>query len=345
MKILVIGGSGFIGNRLVKDLISHNHEIFLLVRPQSRKKVSNAFSNYKVKIIEGDIEKTDVLSNISSMSEDIDSIECVVHLAALYEIEAGLTDSYMMNVVGTQNVINFIQKMKSIKFFHYFSTYAVNPCSRGTVSEDFLSKGEHAFEDNYSKTKNDAEHLVRRRVPPHISTIIHRPGIIIGDSEQGLMDKHDGPYYFFNFIQKLKTIDLITQRLPFLPLPVSRNSLLPVLPVDVLVKWSSHIIRNAKQGKLKCYHLLPKELVNTKDFLERSLSLMGLSLKIIPINNKLLFKPLFPVLNLPKEIIHYMQQETLFLRTNLERDYPELTAPSFQEYLPRIIDGFLRSSP
>jgi thioester reductase-like protein len=344
MKILITGASGFIGNRLVKDLLSHNHEIFLLVRPKSKKKVSNVFSGHNIKIIEGDIEKTDILSNISSMSEDIDSIECVVHLAALYEIEASLTDSYMMNVVGTQNMINFIQNMKSIKYFHYFSTYAVNPSPRGAVSEDFLTKGEHPFHDNYSKTKNDAEHLVRKRIPSHITTIIHRPGVIIGDSEQGQMDKSDGPYYFFNLIQKLKNVDIVAQHLPFIPLPLSRNSLLPVLPVDILVKWSSHIIRNAKPGNLKCYHLIPKELINTKTFLEKSMSLMGLPLKVIPINHKSLFSPLFPVLNLPKEIIHYMQQETLFLRANLEKDYPELAAPSYQEYLPRIIDGYLRSN-
>lgn len=345
MKILVTGASGFIGKRLVKDLLSHNHEIFLLVRPQSKKKVTNTFNGCNVRIIEGDIEKTDILSNISSMSEDLDGIECVVHLAALYEIEASLTEAYMMNVVGTQNIINFIQNMKSIKFFHYFSTYAVNPCTKGTVSEDFLTKGESAFNDNYSKTKNDAEHLVRRRVPSHITTVIHRPGIIIGDSKQGQMDKIDGPYYFFNFILKLKSIDIVTQHLPFLPLPLNQNSLLPVLPVDILINWSSHIIRNTKQGDLRCYHLIPKELINTKSFLEKSMSLMGLPLKVIAVNNKSIFKPIFPALKLPKEIIHYMQQETIFLRSNLEKDFPELTTPSYQEYLPAIIDGYLRSSP
>ena len=33
---------------------------------------------------------------------------------------------------------------------------------------------------------------------------IYRPGIVVGDSKTGEIDKIDGPYYFFKLIQKLR---------------------------------------------------------------------------------------------------------------------------------------------
>ena len=33
---------------------------------------------------------------------------------------------------------------------------------------------------------------------------IYRPGLVVGDSQTGEMDKIDGPYYFFKLIQRLR---------------------------------------------------------------------------------------------------------------------------------------------
>lgn len=343
MKILVTGASGFIGRRLVKELLAQKHELYLLTRPQSSHLSLALFgSSPQVTYIDGDIEDTDVLKKLTSVARHIDEIDCVVHLAALYDLRSSLSESYMKNVIGTQNIISLLKKMKKVTHFHYFSTYAVNTFLKGICSENRLSKDEFAFPDEYTRTKNEAEHIVRERTPKNINVVIHRPGVLIGDSETGEIDKIDGPYYFFDFIRKLKMAGPVAARLPVLPMPLNSQSLLPVLPIDLLVEWSATIISHPPDRKLTCYHLLSQELISTKNFLEEGMRIMGVPAKIIPIKFQKIFPPLFPLLKMPEEIIFYMNQAVVFERTQLQNDYPQFQAPPFREYLPRIIAGYLK---
>lgn len=337
MKILITGGSGFIGRRLALNLISHGHEVYLLVRAKSIKSAIQLFANTPVKFIEGDIEESEVI-NPEQLNE-IQKIDSFIHLAAVYDLKVSPEESYKANVLGTQNILRLIKKMKGLKFFHYFSTYAVNPTLKGLILEDELSDEKNQFNDFYSKAKNLAEHIVRSESFSGVKVIIHRPGIIIGDSNSGLMDKIDGPYYFFDFIMRLKSL-AIAKYLPLLPLPVPKTSRLNVLPVDILVEWSSEIIRNPKQHDLRCYHLVPYEQIGTLIFLKRSLELMELSLKILPVSAPGLFSLIFPFLGIPKETIFYLQQKASFDQSHLREDYPGLMDKPYQEYLPNIIQAY-----
>jgi thioester reductase-like protein len=348
MNILITGASGFIGRRLVKELLSETqtekHKLFLLTRPQSKNACLELFGkDPRITYIEGDIEDTDVLLNIYSVSKVIDQVDTVVHLAALYDLTAGLKESYLKNVIGTQNMINLLKKMKGVKTFHYFSTYAVNPVSEGVVREEQLARDEAPFPNQYTRTKNDAEHLVRNQTPSHIKVVIHRPAVIVGDSETGRLDKIDGPYYFYEFIRKLKMLGPAATRIPVIPMPLSKGSLFPVLPVNYLVKWCAHIITHPPKERLRTYHLVSEELIDTKIFLEDSMELMGVSSKLMPFKYTKVFPPLFPFLNMPTEIIFYMKQAVVFDRKTLSEDYPELKAPPYKEYLPKIIEGYLEA--
>ncbi len=339
MKILITGGSGFIGKRLALNLLTHGHEVYLLIRSKSIKSTIPFFTNTPVKFIEGDIEDSEVIK--PEFMERIQEIDTLIHLAALYDLKAAREESYQANVLGTKNILTLIKKMKALKYFHYFSTYAVNPSLEGLILEDELSNEKNDFNDFYSEAKNKAEHLVREDRLPGVKVIIHRPGIIIGESESGLMDKTDGPYYFFDFIKKLKSMPF-ANFLPFLPLPVPEASRLNVLPVDILVEWSSEIIRNPKGHNLRCYHLVPHEQISTLNFLKRSLELMSIPLKVLPINSPELFFRIFPMLGIPKETIFYLQQRAIFDQKHLMEDYPELIGRPYQEYLPNIIEAYRR---
>ena len=55
---------------------------------------------------------------------------------------------------------------------------------------------------HYHRTKYESERLVREGV--EADTVVFRPGIVVGHSETGEMDKIDGPYYFFKLIQRLR---------------------------------------------------------------------------------------------------------------------------------------------
>jgi NAD(P)-dependent dehydrogenase (short-subunit alcohol dehydrogenase family) len=76
----------------------------------------------------------------------------------------------------------------------------------------------------YFRTKHDAEALVRKDYArPHR---IYRPGIVIGDSRTGAIDKIDGPYYFFRLIKKMR--ETLPPWMPTIGLEGGRLNLVPV---------------------------------------------------------------------------------------------------------------------
>ncbi|MGV0803484.1 SDR family oxidoreductase, partial [Mycolicibacterium elephantis] len=62
---------------------------------------------------------------------------------------------------------------------------------------------------------------------------VYRPGVVVGDSRTGEMDKVDGPYYFFSLLAKLARLPSLT---PVLLPDAGRNNIVPVdFVVDALV--------------------------------------------------------------------------------------------------------------
>ena len=53
-------------------------------------------------------------------------------------------------------------------------------------------------------SKHESEKLVRAEC--QLPWRIYRPGIVVGDSRSGEMDKIDGPYYFFKLLQKMRSL-------------------------------------------------------------------------------------------------------------------------------------------
>jgi len=78
---------------------------------------------------------------------------------------------------------------------------------------------------------------------------IYRPGVVVGDSQTGEMDKIDGPYYFFKLFQRLRK--LLPQWVPIIGIEGGR---LNIVPVDFVVAAMHHI---AHQRGLdgRCFHL------------------------------------------------------------------------------------------
>jgi thioester reductase-like protein len=343
MNILIIGGTGFIGQRLVRKLHQEGQKIFLLVRPASFEKAKKLFQELSdIQFLRGDIENMDLLSDVSQTEKVSEEIDCLVHLAAAYRLDISSHDAYIQNVIGTQNVLKFLSRLKRLKSFYYFSTYAVNQLLNGEITEDQLVHVQTPFFDEYAKSKNQAEHLVRELSPKNIKTVILRPGIIVGDSHSGEHDKSDGPYYFFNFIQQIKKLGKIADKIRLLPLPVEAESLMPVLPVNVLIDWTTQIILNPIERTISCYHLIPKSRIRTKDFLQLSIDLLGSPLKIVSFPITSLFPPAFKLLQLPKELVFYMKQKAFLDRTQLEKDYPYLQEPFYQDYLPNLIQKVIK---
>ena len=72
---------------------------------------------------------------------------------------------------------------------------------KGLFREDMFDE-EQKLPHAYHRSKFESEKLVREKLDGRFR--IYRPGIVVGHSETGEMDKIDGPYYFFKLLQKLR---------------------------------------------------------------------------------------------------------------------------------------------
>lgn len=115
MNVLVTGGAGFIGSHLVEELVKKKYKVLVLDNLstgniKNLKKVKN-----KIKFVKFDLLKNKNLSKLLS------NIEYVFHLAALSKVGESFKNSqiyYKTNVVGTQNLLNSINKKKIKKLIY-----------------------------------------------------------------------------------------------------------------------------------------------------------------------------------------------------------------------------------
>ena len=232
MNYFVTGATGFIGRHLVEELLERDGTLYVLAREGSRGKVDALAQRLgaaegRIVPVAGDLSKPGL--GVESFSETIDHL---FHLAAVYDIKADEEASERANVQGTRHVIEFANS-HDVGRFHHVSSIAVAGSYKGTFQEDMFDE-EQKLPHHYHRTKYESEKLVREGV--EAKTLVFRPGIVLGHSETGEMDKIDGPYYFFKLLQRLR--NALPQWFPVAG-PEGGNT--TMVPVDFVAKAMDHI--------------------------------------------------------------------------------------------------------
>ena len=149
-KILITGGTGFIGISLVMKLYNLGHEITLLKRENSD--VSPFKELSKIKYLNGDVQ------DIESIRNAIEGIEIIYHLAAYTGIWARKKTIYHdINVKGTENVA-MIALEKDIPLLYVSSFTALGPTPPEPVDE---THDNPQFYMEYEKSKYQAKKLIK----------------------------------------------------------------------------------------------------------------------------------------------------------------------------------------
>jgi nucleoside-diphosphate-sugar epimerase len=221
MRILLTGATGFLGRHVLADLLADArvHEIVVLSRRSRR------HESPKVRV-----RKLD-LTHAADQQVDLAGINCIVHLAGLYDFRASFQQCYEQNVLSTLNLVRAVREEGREIPIHFASTYAV-----GFRATDLLTEGPIEClppqSAAYAHTKAIAEqHLAQSGLPVRI----FRLGVLMGDSRRGEIDKIDGPYSFMRLALELARHKPL-RSLPVLPVPVDPSTVLPMVPVDVAAK-------------------------------------------------------------------------------------------------------------
>jgi NAD(P)-dependent dehydrogenase (short-subunit alcohol dehydrogenase family) len=231
LNYFVTGATGFIGRHLLAELLKREGTIFALVREGSRGRLDalsqRLGAGERIVPVAGDLSKPGL--SVDGFDQPIDHL---FHLAAVYDIEADEEASVRANVEGTRHVIEFANAHR-VGRFHHTSSIAVAGSYRGVFQEDMFDEGQK-LPHHYHRTKYESERLARAGIDQGL--LVYRPGIVIGHSETGEMDKIDGPYYFFKLIQRLRAA------LPeWFPLAGPEGGKTNLVPVDFVARAMDHI--------------------------------------------------------------------------------------------------------
>lgn len=264
MEYFVTGATGFIGRRLVRRLLARRGAIVhFLVRDACAERLDALYAFWGVDrsravAVEGDLTH-DNLGVADETREALHGrIRHFFHLAAVYDLVADEQRQREVNVEGTRRVVAFAARIGA-GCLHHVSSIAAAGLYEGVFREDMFDEAD-GLEHPYFATKHASEAIVRREC--RIPFRIYRPGMVVGDSRTGEIDKVDGPMYFFKPLQKLRR--LVPQWMPMVGLEGGRIN---IVPVDFVVAAMDHIA-HARGLDGKCFHLVDPQPMRVGDVLD-----------------------------------------------------------------------------
>jgi NAD(P)-dependent dehydrogenase (short-subunit alcohol dehydrogenase family) len=250
MAYFVTGATGFIGQFLVRKLLPRGKPIYVLVRKGSLPKLAalkeewGAGDKDVIPVI-GDLAKKNLGVADADLKKLKGKVEHFFHLAAIYDLKASATDQQAANVDGTRHAVQCAQAIAA-GCFHHVSSIAAAGLYDGVFREDMFEEAED-LDHPYFKTKHDSEGVVRNECKRPFR--IYRPGFVVGDSRTGYIDKIDGPYYFFKFIQRMRNM-----LPPWMPMIGIEGGRINIVPVDYVVD-AMDFLAHKKGLDGKCFHL------------------------------------------------------------------------------------------
>lgn len=173
MKIVVTGGSGFLGSRLIPKLVAEGHEVLALAR--------SASSNDKVRSlgatpVRGDMKRPAAVK--------LPPVDTVIHAAAHFRFAGPRAPYFRVNVKGTKALLRAAQKAGASSFI-YLGASAVIMDNRGSPirnADESASTFPHSF-SAYIASKARGEAAVLAANKPGFRTLAIRPPGIWGPGD------------------------------------------------------------------------------------------------------------------------------------------------------------------
>src|SRR3954469_7752618 len=348
MRAVMTGATGFIGRKLLARLLERDEQVFAIVRPGSIERLRAigqrlGADDRRIIAIEGDLCEP----RLGVRDADLERIvraEHFFHVAAVYDLAADATATGIANVEGTRHALE-LAGAADVGCFHQLSSIAVAGRYDGIFGEMMLDEAV-GLDHPYFATKHESERLVRETCP--VPWRVYPPSLVVGRSDNGEMDKIDGPYYFFPWIKRLASVpNPVPIALPF-------DGLVNIVPVDYVAAAVDHIAhREGLDGRV--FHLAdpaPLTVVETLDRLSRAAGGPRFMTMPMPGPARAIFNGLvrppaavaLDRLGLPAAIADYLSWSTRFdtMNTDAALAGSGITLPKLETYASVLWDFWRR---
>jgi short-subunit dehydrogenase/thioester reductase-like protein len=288
-------------------------------------------------------------------AKKLEDVDHFFHLAAIYDMSADEETNRRSNVEGTKHAVDLANRLRA-KRLHHVSSIAVSGRYRGLFREDMFDEGQK-LADPYSQTKFESEKIVRERA--QVPWRVYRPGIVVGHSQTGEMDKIDGPYYFFKVLQRLRRVVP-----PWLPVVGLEGGKINIVPVDFVAAAMDHIAHEEGLDG-QAFHLTdpnPKtagQVMNTfaraGHAPEASMRIDRQMMNVVPKQARRMIAQLPPVkritdqvlgdLGIPREVLTYIDYPSDYDSRDVQRalEGTGISVPALEGYADRLWDYWERN--
>lgn len=168
-RIFITGGTGFIGQKLAKNLADEGHEVVALIRSINK---AQELQHERISYVEGDLFSTDALN------AGMEGCDEVYHLAAFASVWAKDDTFEKVNINGTLNILD-VAKAQGVKKTLVTSTAGViGPAIDGPVHEDTPRQVD--FFTPYESSKYESELKIKEYVQNGQHVVIVNPTRVYG---------------------------------------------------------------------------------------------------------------------------------------------------------------------
>lgn len=352
--VLLTGFPGFLGSALLDRLLARGDgPVACLVQPayaaEARRRADAICADHDcdadeaVRLLEGDITDPGLgLGTDPATVDALDDVREVYHLAAIYDLGVDPGPAEAVNVRGTEHILDAAEAL-GVERVQYVSTCYVSGRYDGVFTGDHLVEGQ-TFNNHYEETKYRAEVAVQERMEQGLSATIYRPAIVVGDSETGVTDKYDGPYYLLRLLlAQPRWLSVM-----FLP-PGARDAEFNVVPRDFVVDAIAHLSdRSDTAGEV--YQLCDPSPLPVPSFVQALADAVGHRTVTVPTSRRLgrRVTGAFADRGFPIEpaAFDYLDHPARYAAPNTRRALAgtDVAVPALESYVDTLV-AFVREHP
>ncbi len=198
MTTAITGATGLLGLRLLTELVEREDRIIVLARPgpvtvlervaaflRARGDSDELLRTLpeRVRVFDADITKRGLGMDPAALDTLTREVSGLWHNAASIGLRAVDPQTRRTNVVGTRNVLELADRCPKLRALRHSSTHVVAGArEHGVIGDDELDDS-HGFNNDYERSKFDAEVRVRRWAGEDADrdVLVFRPALLTSD--------------------------------------------------------------------------------------------------------------------------------------------------------------------